>query len=230
MDGGNQNLKINLHKEMISPDNINDLFEKHNVPYEFDLLSVDVDMLTYWVWDAIDPQYKPRVIVSEFNTGWGWDVTDSRTVPRDTETIWYGGPYHGATPKAIYNLGRKKGYVLIYSDLVNMYFVPQSLLQITDEEVETLLPFNQLAKQIWNGGWRTDDYIYRDYQKWVDPDKPGELYLPESRPLARFNGDPFCEEVEEEKLPTPTPTLTPTLTPTVTPEDETEQNETALEG
>lgn len=41
MDGGFQDARINLHKEWISPETINQLFEKHKVPKgSFDLLSI----------------------------------------------------------------------------------------------------------------------------------------------------------------------------------------------
>lgn len=43
MDGGYENASINLHKEFITPSNINDLFAKYRVPKVFDFLSIDVD-------------------------------------------------------------------------------------------------------------------------------------------------------------------------------------------
>tara|TARA_Y100001935_G_C17281180_1_gene497571 strand:- start:1118 stop:1249 length:132 start_codon:yes stop_codon:yes gene_type:complete len=43
MDGGNENDAINLKKEFITAENINELFEKYNVPESFDLLSIDID-------------------------------------------------------------------------------------------------------------------------------------------------------------------------------------------
>ena len=43
MDGSNQNLDTNLHKEIISEKNINDLLTKYQTPSFFDLLSIDVE-------------------------------------------------------------------------------------------------------------------------------------------------------------------------------------------
>lgn len=43
MDGGNENLAINLHREMISTKNINDLLAKYQTPPVLDLLSIDVE-------------------------------------------------------------------------------------------------------------------------------------------------------------------------------------------
>src|ERR1700722_3810434 len=43
MDGGYQNESINLRKEFITAENINALFQKYDVPKQFDLLSIDID-------------------------------------------------------------------------------------------------------------------------------------------------------------------------------------------
>jgi len=43
MDGSNENIAINLHREIISPSNINDLLEKYETPPLLDLLSIDVE-------------------------------------------------------------------------------------------------------------------------------------------------------------------------------------------
>jgi len=45
MDGGNENPSKNLHKEVILPSNIAELFEKYRVSQTFDLLSIDIDRL-----------------------------------------------------------------------------------------------------------------------------------------------------------------------------------------
>ncbi len=68
IDAGNYPKKYtDIKKEFITAENINDLFKKYNVPEEFDLLSIDIDYNTYWVWKALEG-YKPRVVVIEYNS------------------------------------------------------------------------------------------------------------------------------------------------------------------
>ena len=43
MDGANENLYINLRKEFITKENIISLFQKYNIPINFNLLSIDID-------------------------------------------------------------------------------------------------------------------------------------------------------------------------------------------
>lgn len=67
MDGNNYNNAYTLiKKEFITTENINSLFRKYNIPKEFDLLSIDIDYNTYWVWKALKG-YNPRVVVIEYN-------------------------------------------------------------------------------------------------------------------------------------------------------------------
>jgi len=69
MDGSHQDPSINLHKEYMRSDNIAALFTKHGVPRPaFDLLSVDIDLNTFWVLRAIlAAGYRPRAVVAEYN-------------------------------------------------------------------------------------------------------------------------------------------------------------------
>lgn len=43
MDGSNENLQINLHREIITAKNINDLLTKYQTPASIDLLSIDLE-------------------------------------------------------------------------------------------------------------------------------------------------------------------------------------------
>ena len=68
MDGGYENLEINLRQVMFWPDNILQLFQRFGVKKQFDLLSVDMDSYDWFMLEKIlDGGYKPRVIIMEFN-------------------------------------------------------------------------------------------------------------------------------------------------------------------
>src|SRR5258705_13450718 len=49
LDGGYEDPSINLHKEFITAENINEIFEKYDVPYDLDLLSIDIDYNDFYV-------------------------------------------------------------------------------------------------------------------------------------------------------------------------------------
>ena len=123
MDGGDEAPVEDavIHREWITPDNINQLFAKHNVPKAFDLLSIDLDGNDYWVLQALD--YQPRVIVAEYN---GNLPPDQRlTIKEDPEHVWDGGDYYGASLLALADLLAERGYLLVYCNGagVNAFFV-----------------------------------------------------------------------------------------------------------
>jgi hypothetical protein len=123
MDGGFDDPRINLHREFITAENINDLFAKYGVPEEFDLLSIDVDGNDYWVWQRLSERYRPRVIVAEYNANLGPNLR--RTIAYDPEFVWSGTDYYGASLAALEALARTKGYVLVGCESlgVNAFFV-----------------------------------------------------------------------------------------------------------
>ena len=142
-----------IHKEWIAAENINDLFAKHGVPDEFDLMSIDIDGNDYWVWDAI--RHQPRVVVAEYNANLA--VDESLTLPYNAEHQWDGSDFYGASLRAFEKLGRKKGYTLLYCSQagVNAFFVRGDLLR-------------DLPSVLVSSIYRPPNYWYRGYRQYPD--------------------------------------------------------------
>lgn len=98
----------------ITRDNINQLISAHHIGGEIDLLSIDMDGVDYWIWDAISC-INPRVVVAEVQCIWGTET--SVTVPYDehfkTKFINGFGVYSGASVNAFVKLANKKNYRLV---------------------------------------------------------------------------------------------------------------------
>ncbi len=153
--------KYNLHKEFITAENINALFEKYQVPYDLDLLSIDIDYNDFYIWQALDEKYRPSVVVIEYNA----------THPSSEDKVvkyrpYFSGDatnYFGASILALYHLGRSKGYSLVYADSagVNLFFVRDDLLEGCPDsfkninDVEKLYHLPTYGKGP-NGGHRQD--------------------------------------------------------------------------
>ncbi len=118
----------NVKIEKITAENIQQLFQKYNVPNDFDLLSIDIDYNDYWVWKAIT-DYSPRLVVIEYNSS--IPPTESRVVPYNPDASWDGTNYFGASLLALRNLGLSKGYTLVGCDSrgVNAFFVKSDLIK-----------------------------------------------------------------------------------------------------
>lgn len=128
MDGGDNNPTF-IKKEFITVENINVLFKKYDVPYEFDLLSIDIDGNDYWVWKEIQESYSPRVVVIEYNAA--IPPTESKTIEYISDFRWDGTNYFGASLLALDKLAKQKGYTLVGCNEIggNAFFVRNDIIK-----------------------------------------------------------------------------------------------------
>jgi len=118
--------KITVKHDFITAENIESLFKSANVPAELDLLSVDIDYNTYYIWEAIT-NYRPRVVVIEYNAIFPPDV--HFVVRYNAKRMWNGTSYFGASLLALEQLGKTKGYNLVGCNFTgtNAFFVREDL-------------------------------------------------------------------------------------------------------
>jgi hypothetical protein len=137
-------------QEWLTKDNINDIVERNGFKGEIDLLSLDVDGVDYWLWQALS-SVSPRVVVLEINHLWGPEA--SMTVPyRDdfvAEFTQYGSDYAGASLAAFVKLGREKGYRLVGTNAIatNAFFVRNDVAHDWLPEVDAKTCFDHPRAQ-----------------------------------------------------------------------------------
>jgi len=114
---------LTANKHRITRENVNGVLQMHGFTGEIDLLSIDIDGVDYWVWDAITA-CTPRVVALEYN--WLFGPERAVTVPYDPQ-FRVGGAgtrsYRGASLAALVHLGKAKGYRLVATERVNAFFV-----------------------------------------------------------------------------------------------------------
>lgn len=159
--------EYNLHRDFITAENINHLMEKYSVPKNLGMISLDIDYNDFYIWHALDKSYKPALMLIEYN---------GAHLPHEDKVVKYrsffvgeGTNYFGASILALYNLGRSKGYSLVYADKggVNLFFVRDDLLQKHNVTFKNMNNVEKLYRrptygQGPNGGHRAD-YKNRDY-------------------------------------------------------------------
>lgn len=119
--------RVGVRRQLVTPENINDLLAEVSPPgQELDLLSIDVDSIDYWIWDAVRG-FQPRVVVVEYNASLGptRSVSVASHLGFDPFSYHPSGFYHGASLEALRKLGTSRGYQLIGCDSsgVNAFFV-----------------------------------------------------------------------------------------------------------
>ena len=114
----------------ITKDNINQLISRYTSCTDIGLLSIDMDGVDYWVWEAINV-INPRIVVCEYNSLFGPEK--KVTVPyKDGFTrrkAHYSDLYFGASLAAFVELGERKGYdfIGVASTGINAFFVRKDI-------------------------------------------------------------------------------------------------------
>ncbi len=123
----------NLRAEcaFIDRDNINDLLDRNGIRGDIGLLSVDVDGMDYWIWEAITA-INPRIVICEYDTFLGSEraVVTPYDKSFDRLKAHYSFLYGGSSIAAITLLAKRKGYSLVGSNSngVNAFFVRNDII------------------------------------------------------------------------------------------------------
>ena len=143
LDGGEDNIaairrdpiywqhNLKAVQAFITRENINALIYDQGIAGEIGLLSVDIDGVDYWVWEAISA-VQPAIVVAEYNSLLGPDR--AVTVPYDPEfqraKAHHSQSYYGASLAALVALGKRKGMAFVGSNTAgsNAFFVRRNLL------------------------------------------------------------------------------------------------------
>jgi len=104
-------------RSWVTLENVNEVIKESNFDGEIDLLSIDMDGVDYWIWEAIEA-IEPRVVIAEYQDIIGPDK--ALTVPYKDDFNAYEYPttlgmpnFCGASLPAFVKLGKKKGYRLV---------------------------------------------------------------------------------------------------------------------
>lgn len=120
--------RLQSHSERLTRDNVNGILEHAGVSREPDLISLDIDHNTYYLWEALEA-YRPRAYLIEYNASIPPDLP--WVVEYDPEIDWDQSNCFGAGLKSLEILGTERGYCLVGCELVgtNAFFVREDLVQ-----------------------------------------------------------------------------------------------------
>jgi hypothetical protein len=121
---------VDVVREWVTRERINDLLIDRGISGEIDLLSIDIDGNDYWIWKAIEA-VDPRLVIVEANLLFGGDR--AVVVPYDPNFSRHGlsPTYYGASLSALTVLGREKGrgyrLIALEPNGPNAYFLRSDL-------------------------------------------------------------------------------------------------------
>lgn len=115
----------------VDRDNIVKHLRELGVPAECGIVSIDLDGVDYFVFEALEP-FRPAIFICEYNALFGNEAAVS--VPYDPafvrERAHFSGSYFGASLRAFAQLADRRGYALVgvTTESVNAFFVRRDLL------------------------------------------------------------------------------------------------------
>ena len=119
--------RVQLLTAMVSidgPSNLHNILLRQcpHLPPSFDLLSIDLDGIDYFVWESLLPPFRPTVVVIEFNP----------TIPNHILYIQDRDENvrHGSSLAALIELACEKGYQLVETTLYNAIFVTNEVFPL----------------------------------------------------------------------------------------------------
>lgn len=106
------------------PGNIEILFDENGVPTDLDLLVIDIDTNDYYIWRAIH-EFRPKVVMIEAN--FAFPPPSRAVIDFHPMNYWDRTYYSGASIQSLYELGRRKGYEMLYQMTAgpNLLFVAE---------------------------------------------------------------------------------------------------------
>lgn len=150
-----------LLRSWVTRDNVNQLVQDAGFGGDVDVLTIDLDGVDYWIWEALDC-VRSRIVIVEYNAGWGPE--EAVTVPYSDNFAWErGSQYFGASLGAMVKLAAAKGYRFVGTNSYgfNAFFVR--------EDLGSALPTADPAEAFWHPGTaRSMERLQavRD-QKWI---------------------------------------------------------------
>lgn len=111
------------------PGNIEILFEEGGVPRDLDFLVIDIDSNDYYVWRALH-DFRPKVVMIETNMF--FPPPELMVIDYHPMNYWDRTYYVGASMQSMVNLGKEKGYELLYQMTAgpNVFFVAKEYLHL----------------------------------------------------------------------------------------------------
>lgn len=142
--------KVHCVKSLVALDGehrLDAILELYKVPFNIDLISIDIDGADYHVWDGL-VKYSPNVVVIEFNPSIPNHVVFVQ--PRDMNI------YQGSSLRALIVLGKEKGYELVSTTMFNGIFVKKEyycLFNMKDNHIDVMhdVPMQMDMYQLFDG-------------------------------------------------------------------------------
>lgn len=134
-----QTSRVQTLNSYVTPENFSDTLSSSDVPFDFDVLSLDVDGQDFHIWDELSSTFQPKIVVIEVNSSLmsSLKAVEKRGISSSdflTET-W------GASISAVCALAESKGYTAVHVEQAgaNLFAVRTDLFSAISGRVRGVL-------------------------------------------------------------------------------------------
>ncbi len=131
---------IKVLQVAVTRDNVESTLISAGTPKKFDVLSIDVDGIDYYLWQGLK-QFTSRITVIEYNASMGPERSIAVRYHPEFNRLKRHPYYHGASLQALTKLAAKKGLKLVGTEPsgINAFFVEEKapISKISVEEAYT---------------------------------------------------------------------------------------------
>lgn len=148
-----------FRQAFVSAENVDNVIAEAGISGAIDLLSVDIDGNDFWIWKALT-QVQPRVVIIETHVEFG---QRNIVVPYDPHYSYPGKhpQYHGASPVAMVELGRQKGYRLVGTNGYGFNFI-----FVRNDERSAALPEISLDEALVHPRNKERGVLFKEIENW----------------------------------------------------------------
>jgi len=111
LDAEYENERINLRKELLTRENIVEVFLKYEVPFHPGYISIDVDSIDLFLFEACAQKYKPLIYSVEYNANFPFGV---QATAGPKWAAWKNNKAFGASLSALIEVADQAGYALLW--------------------------------------------------------------------------------------------------------------------
>eukprot|EP00928_Gymnodinium_smaydae_P074042 TRINITY_DN57131_c0_g1_i1.p1 TRINITY_DN57131_c0_g1~~TRINITY_DN57131_c0_g1_i1.p1 ORF type:complete len:263 (-),score=29.43 TRINITY_DN57131_c0_g1_i1:218-1006(-) len=130
-DAEHEHAGSSLYKELVTPEDVCNVFQKYDVPREPDFVSIDIDSCDIWVFLEMTKCYRPRVVALEYNSAFSFEESVAVRCKLPTgERFSFSGADNlfGASLQAMHKAAKSAGYSIVYALPMDVIMVRNDLL------------------------------------------------------------------------------------------------------
>jgi hypothetical protein len=186
IDAVHSNQSINLHQHVLTSTNVCAVLRSYDTPSNPEYISIDVDSIDLWLFEAIAQSYRPMVFSVEYNSH--FPLRAAVTFPNDNTLPYSGDRGYGASLAALNIVAANSGYSLLWVvPRLDAFFIRNDIIEDgTASPVFPIEKWDYCTELVHHRPVkRSKAQQFLDYGVWIDTDGDVEASRRAAYPICK---------------------------------------------